>query len=363
MVSTEKRGAEIRQFLLENVEKHPGDIVSLTAETFGISRQGVHRHVQRLCKDKLLEVSGTTRNRRYKLHPGNRWVQRYPLDTLKSEALIWSRDIRPLLDDLPANVLTIWGHSFTEMLNNAMEHSAGKNVVVSMNRMALGTRMVIWDNGEGIFKKLQRELALDDERHAVLELTKGKVTTKPAGHSGEGIFFTSRMLDDFAIVSGNVCFNLLHGKPVEAGGEQAIGWIGEHKTPAKGTVVYMALSNHTTRTTKEVFERYTVDEGQPAFAKTAVPVRLAQYGDDKLVSRSQGKRLLAGLDRFSVVILDFAGVDMIGQAFADEVFRVFADAHPAIELAAVNAQPDVAWMIRHVAGDRREAILGYQGGC
>ena len=68
--------------------------------------------------------------------------------------------------------------------------------------------------------------------------------------------------------------------------------------------------------------------------------------------------MLAGLDRFSVVLLDFEGVDLIGQGFADEVFRVFVHEHPDMELYADGANPAVARMIRHVAGDRAGAILG-----
>jgi anti-sigma regulatory factor (Ser/Thr protein kinase) len=64
--------------------------------------------------------------------------------------------------------------------------------------------MVIWDHGIGIFNKIKNMLGLLDERHAVLELTKGKLTTDPRGHTGEGIFFTSRMFDTFYILSGEV---------------------------------------------------------------------------------------------------------------------------------------------------------------
>ncbi len=34
-------------------------------------------------------------------------------------------------------------------------------------------------------------------------------------------------------------------------------------------------------------------------------------------------------ERFQTVVLDFTGVEEIGQDFADEVFRVFQRAHPA----------------------------------
>ena len=84
------------------------------------------------------------------------------------------------------------------------------------------------------------------------------------------------------------------------------------------------------------------------FTKTVVPVRLTQYGDDKLVSRSQAKRLLARVDKFKTVIFDFTEVESIGQAFADEVFRVFANQHPEMELFSIHANSAVSQMINRV---------------
>ncbi len=44
-------------------------------------------------------------------------------------------------------------------------------------------------------------------------------------------------------------------------------------------------------------------------------------------------------------MLDFSGVDSIGQAFADEVFRVFVRQHPEIELISVHANESIRRMI------------------
>jgi uncharacterized protein DUF4325 len=354
MVSTRQRGAEIRQFILEHVEQHPGDIVALTAETFGMSRQGVHRHIKSLREQKLLETHGTTRNQRYRLRPLATFAKSYPLDTTLEEDRIWRSDIRPLLGDVPDNVRTIWQHGFTEIMNNAIEHSAGHGVGVSVDKTAITTQMMISDDGEGIFKKIQRELGLQHEHDAVLELAKGKLTTDPAHHSGEGIFFTSRMFDRFTIFSGTVSLIHAHG--------HAKDWGFDHDIFQPGTLVCMDLVNTASQTTQAVFDRFTSGE-EYAFTKTVIPVRLAKYGDEQLISRSQAKRLLAHIDRFKVVIFEFVGVDMIGQAFADEVFRVFAHAHPEIELLVVAANTPVQQMIRHVAGDRAEAILGSDEAC
>jgi hypothetical protein len=58
------------------------------------------------------------------------------------------------------------------------------------------------------------------------------------------------------------------------------------------------------------------------------------------------KRLLARVDRFKTVILDFQEVTMIGQAFADEIFRVFRNSHPEIDLYPIHANTDVQDVIR-----------------
>jgi len=336
MVGIRKRGEEIRQFILDNAGHHPKDVVKLTARNFGISRQAVNKHVKRLVEQKALLARGTTRNRHYLLHPLVQWEQIYLLDGNLEEDRVWRVDIAPLLGELPDNVKDIWHYGFTEILNNAIDHSLGQHVLVQVKKTASNAEIVVYDNGEGIFRKIQRELNLYDERHSVLELAKGKLTTDPDNHTGEGIFFSSRMFDDFRILSGNVYFSHTHDKVED--------WIVENQRDQSGTGVFMTLNNNADRTPKQVFDSFTSGEDY-GFTKTVVPVRLAQYGDEKLVSRSQAKRLLDRVDKFRTVIFDFDEVDSIGQAFADEVFRVFQRRHPDIELMYLNTSKPVKEMI------------------
>ena len=154
--------------------------------------------------------------------------------------------------------------------------------------------------------------------------------------TGEGILFASRMFDDFAILSGNVYFS--HAR------NEVEDWIMQSQKYQTGTIVWMKLSNNSSRTIKQVFDNFAADEDY-GFTKTIVPVRLAQYDDEKLISRSQAKRLLDRIDKFKVVIFDFAEVETIGQAFADEIFRVFRKQHPAIEIIHSNANDSVRQMI------------------
>jgi anti-sigma regulatory factor (Ser/Thr protein kinase) len=243
--------------------------------------------------------------------------------------------MRPFLGQLPENVVEIWNYGFTEMLNNAIDHSEATEVVVYARKTATSSEAWIVDNGVGIFKKIQHALSLLDERHAVLELSKGKLTTDPSRHTGEGIFFTSRMFDEFVIMSSGTHFSHQHGQEED--------WILERPVPTTGTAVLMGLNNHTARTLNKIFNEYT--SGEIGFTKTVVPVRLAQYGNDKLVSRSQAKRLLDRVDRFKTVLIDFKEVSSIGQAFADEIFRVFRNSHPGIDLYAINTNSGIQDMI------------------
>jgi len=73
-------------------------------------------------------------------------------------------------------------------------------------------------------------------------------------------------------------------------------------------------------------------------------MKMACYSDEQLISRSQAKRLIARFDRFKTVFLDFDGIQEIGQAFADELFRVYAEEHPAVKLIPQNMTDQIERM-------------------
>lgn len=338
MARLRKRGEEIRQFILENIEKHPADIVQVVSKKFDISRQAVNKHIQFLVKQQAISINGTTKSRRYGLCPLKQLEKNYLLDGKVQEDVIWRDDVKGLLEEFPDNVIDIWSYCFTEIFNNAIDHSSGKHILVQVVKTAVSTEINIYDDGVGIFKKIQRELRLLDESHAVLELSKGKLTTDPSRHTGEGIFFSSRMVDDFQILSGKTYFSHQHTDDHD--------WILERRKFQTGTSVFMKMKNNSSRSIKKIFDTYTSQETY-GFNKTIVPVRLVQYGDELLVSRSQAKRLLSRIDKFKTVILDFDGIDSIGQAFGDEIFRVFASSNKNIQLLHVNASKEVEKMIVH----------------
>ena len=86
--------------------------------------------------------------------------------------------------------------------------------------------------------------------------------------------------------------------------------------------------------------------------KVVVVLSREQREGEKLMTRSQAKRVAHRLERFKHVVLDFEGVTQIGQAFADELFRVFALEHPQVRLTPVNTAPAVGQMISRIFSSR-----------
>ena len=166
----------------------------------GISRQSIYRYLSALGNDGIVIksqsiINGVAKN---EYHIGDTWYKlRYPIAGLKEDT-VWTRDIRPVLQDVPEIALGVCNYAFCEMLNNVIEHSEGTNVNVDLFVNAFRVSCCIHDDGIGIFSKIAAALNLDEKRFAILELAKGKFTTAPESHSGEGIFFSAKAADLFS---------------------------------------------------------------------------------------------------------------------------------------------------------------------
>ncbi len=329
----------VDNLILKTVAAGNSQGVAIAAEQLGISRQTVSARLRRMVDAGMIVASGVGRGRRYALLPMLSVKKTHGLKGL-DEFTLWRTGIAPLLADLPANVVDIWRYGTTEMVNNAIDHSEGETVTVSVQRTALSTTIRVSDDGEGIFHRLQRLLGLYDPRESILELSKGKLTTDPARHSGEGVFFTSRVFDRFSILSRDLFFS--HDVERE-------DWLIAGGASLPGTQVVMEIANDSGRTIASVFDQFA-EADEFTFAKTVVPVRLAQHEGEKLVSRSQAKRLTLRFEKFKTVVLDFSAVEEIGQAFSDEIFRVFQAAHPEIVMVPVKMNESVRAMVSRGKG-------------
>lgn len=326
----------IQQFILDNVAKHPGDIASVLADKFNFSRQRAHHYLSREVKDGTLIKTGRTRWTQYFLSNGNYIEFIEKIEPGIAEDKIWSKYVKPIVFGCTENIYRICAYGFTEIVNNAIDHSNGSTIFsdVEIKNDILTIRVI--DNGVGIFNKIKKALNLDSVKESILHLSKGKFTTDPSNHTGEGIFFTSRMFDKFSIYSSDMYYTFKN--------EDWFLSPEKNEEFGQGTLIQMEISLKSKIIPQEIFDRFTDQE--IGFGKTIVAVALSADPNDPHVSRSQAKRLLMGLEKFKTIVLDFKGVKSVGQAFVDEVFRVFQNEHPDIKIHYVNADEEVESMIK-----------------
>jgi len=338
-----ERAKEIRAFILAHLTEAFQDVSRLTTQRFNVPRHVVFKQLKRLEARHLIEGQGRTKARVHRLAV-TRSEKRFKVEGL-SEDDVWRKFVLPSLRDLPENVLGICQYGLTEMVNNVVDHSESETCTVFVERTPQSARLGVIDFGVGVFRKIQRALELPSPQEAVFELTKGKVTTDPSRHTGEGIFYTSRAFDNFRLLSYGLF--LTHTR-------EGDDWLlGSDDGEQAGTYLTMMIDTHSTYSMQEIFEYYSNARDDYGFNKTNVVLRLLDTGDESFVSRSQAKRVLSRLPRFKEVMLDFDGITSIGPAFADEIFRVFANEHPNVHLHAHRANDEVTRMIDRArrAGD------------
>lgn len=313
------------------------------AEQLGISPQAVIYHLRRLIADGDLFKTGSTKAARYfpsevAAAAERKYRRELRLAGLDESEVYDQLAIMLNLSRLADNVESILHYAFTEMLNNAIDHSMSEQCTVDMRLDAARIAFSVRDTGVGVFRSIADKFELPDEQTAMIELMKGKTTTQPHAHSGEGIFFVSRSADRFVLRS--------HRLQVEWNRDRDDIFVSDPRF-LKGTLVEFEIRADSRTRLEDVFAEFAPEKYDYQFEKTRVLVKLLARD---YVSRSEAKRLLHKLDKFSEIELDMQDVERVGQGFADEIFRVFASAHPDIEIHPINVGSAVAAMIRHVSG-------------
>ncbi|MEW8395640.1 MAG: ATP-binding protein, partial [Candidatus Thiodiazotropha sp.] len=275
-MNNKERGEQIRRQIVRDVRDHPSDISKHISTLFAITPQAVNAHIKKKKKEGWLTSTGSGKGKRYFLGDSREYQSLFPLTETFTEDGVWRDHFAYVFDGLPENILDICHYGFTEMVNNVIDHSSGKQIYISATRDQEKIMIYIMDDGEGIFRKIKRLCQLNDERQALLELSKGKLTTDPNNHTGEGIFFTSRVFDQFEIESRGIRFS--HDDSFE------FDYIQETNITSGevGTAVHMLIERDSERDIQSVFDDFAGPDAYQ-FNKTVIPVRLAQYGDEKLV--------------------------------------------------------------------------------
>lgn len=324
---------------------------------FDVSRQYVSRLLSELVEENIIIKIGSTRSAFYTTEE---YLQKNPkiAPSLYSKVLTNKNlEEHKIFDDiekqfLPTikvseNVKSIFEYAFSEMLNNAIDHSVSKRIkiFVSLNNEVL--TFIVDDFGVGVFRNIMQKRGLNSEIEAIQDLLKGKMTTAPKFHSGEGIFFTSKVGDEFILDS--------YGYQFIANNIIKDIFIKKVRGQKQGTKVTFRININDRHHLNDIFKKYTnIDsDSNYGFDKTEVRVKLYAMGGVH-ISRSQARRVLSGLDKFKVVVMDYDKVPMVGQAFADEIYRVFKIKNPKIDIQNTNMNESVKFMVERSINEAKK---------
>ncbi len=328
----------VTQWITAAAREHGERLPEHVMERLGLSRRSALALLNKLVGAQWLVRDGKRRKTPYRPGALKQVVQRYALDGLQ-EDLPWQRDFA-LHFELPANVAGMAQHAFSELLNNAIDHSGGSQVTVSLRQTAMHLQLLVSDDGCGVFQRIQQNFDIADPTLAMLELSKGKLTSSPDAHSGHGLFFTSRLADVFDLHANRCAFQYR--------GWDRRSWHITKAMPRDGTSIYLAVNLDTARTLDSVLKAHSTKGDRYTFETTSVPLQLMTGLHTGLESRAQAKRVASRLQRFRRAEIDFSGIQDVGHGFADELFRVFSRQNAGVEIVPVGMAPRVAAMIASV---------------
>lgn len=312
------------------------------ASNFSITPTYASRVLNEMYEEGLIKRVGFTNRTKYVLNNTSQGLQKdiHKTFVLNSELqdetpFIFLKNHTDVFSEANINTIKIVDYVLSEMVNNAIDHSQGKKLIIEARSLNNKISIKIQDDGIGVFSNIQKKFgySLDD---AVLHLMKGKLTTAPKYHSGQGIFFSSKASNIFHIVA--------NGKKIVFRNDLNDLYVKSVQTRT-GTTIFFTIDINSKENLAAIFRKYSDEDYE--FSKTEAVVHLYKHKDD-LISRSQAKRILFGMEKFKTVTLDFKKVDTVGQAFCDEVFRVWNNAHPDIKFIVINANTDVKFMIDRV---------------
>lgn len=333
MKYTAEKKKAIILYILDKIASGTKGFSNAVADTFDISTNTVHTYINELIDEEIIikrkrgEYELVTKQNKYSFLRSN--------GELDMDTHAYDLCLKKQISHLSENIQHIWSYAMSEMVNNVIDHSLAEHMQVIVSQNYLETSVLIIDDGVGIFEKIKKHFSLPGLDEAICELFKGKLTTDEANHSGEGIFFTSKMMDNFLIYSGGKVFT------TSKYDNDNIIDVNENIT---GTCVAMSLSNFTHKSAREVFDLYSDVDG--GFTTTRIPLK--NIFDSAPVSRSQAKRVCNRLENFEEVILDFDGISWMGQGFAHQMFAVYKSAHPNVKIKPINMNESVENMYNHV---------------
>ena len=320
---------QIKTFLLDNLSNHQKDIIQAAINRFGISRQAIHKHMNRLIADRKVIAHGTTKGRYYELRPLVNFNKSFSVNDIYSPEEIINKHIMPYFSSLNNNIIEIFEFAVWALLNNICDHSEASKIYYKIYITHQDAHFIINDNGIGIFENIRSGLNLKNSRLAALELAKGHVTTSPELHSGDEL---------------NAVIHLFDKVTIDASG-QSLGytfkdndWSLIYSTQQKGSRIHLLINSNSKRTCAEIFQSIF----QKNIKKIRIPLNLLELSENRVVnSRAEAKSILRNIADYKLIEFDFKNIGLIGPSFADTLIRTVREKNQFADIKWINTNKTV----------------------
>ena len=324
---------QIKKFILDNLSSHERDIIHTTIKRFGLSRQGVLKHMHSLIDQKQIVAHGKTRDRFYELIPQVNYTKTINLDDGISSEEIIKNNIIPHIALLPKNIREIIQFTFGALISNIVDHSKASKFYFKLYFTYDDLHIIITDNGTGIFGHIQSSLLIESAHFAAIEIAKGTVTTDPMNHSGDELNAVIKLFDNVQIEST--------GKTLKYSNNSQ-NWSIKDSTQNIGTRIHLKINPTSKRTCQKIFDAILKREQ----SCLRIPIKLLILPGNELInSRKQAKNILRKVDDYEAVEFDFYNIDIIGPAFADELVRKTTKIYKKINIQWVNSNETIDLMM------------------
>ena len=151
MSFTRDKRDQIKNYILDKIDAGDDDYIEKASNAYNISDKTVYRYLREMVEDGILIKN----KRQYRLS-----YEEFRYDIKRAEAeelgedLVYTQNILKHVEALKTNVRSIWDYGFTEIMNNAIDHSEADDIQILVRKYPLRISMAIIDDGIGISEKL-----------------------------------------------------------------------------------------------------------------------------------------------------------------------------------------------------------------
>jgi DNA-binding transcriptional ArsR family regulator len=197
------RTQTIREFILDQAAMNPRGLARRIAEAYGISRQAANRHLDLLVETGMLEQSGQTRARTYRLRRTSSLSREVRVTPVLNAERLWEDHIAAILDGDAPTVRDACRGTFSELVRSAAGHRGATWIQFSFANTARDIDITVADDGDGVFEELTEPLGASSPRESaeiLANLANARSTDSPLVR----LVLAARSFGSFHIRSGGI---------------------------------------------------------------------------------------------------------------------------------------------------------------